>query len=104
MTLRRHLPPAAADVDQRLRGVLDREDWDVGDRERAARLLTEAACDAASAHPHSQMPDAGRVREGYRRHDRDERIAALRETLTVGQIAARTGLSARQVHRILGRE
>ena len=101
-TLRRHLPPAAADVDAAVRRLLDREDWDVGRRERAVRLLVEAACEAMSGHPRSPMPSAARVRSAYALADRDERIAAMRETLTVPQIAERCGLSPRQVQRILG--
>lgn len=47
-------------------------------------------------------PSGARVRPGYALADRDERIAEMRETLTVAQIAERAGLSRRQVQRILG--
>ena len=100
-TLRRHMPPAAADVDEAMRGLLDREGWDVGDRERAVRLLVETACAASSTHPHCSLPDAARARSAYSKSDRDARIAELAETLSVGEIAERTGLSRRQVARIL---
>ena len=102
-TVRRHLSPSAADVDAAVRRLLDREDaWDVGCRERAARLIVEAVCGALECHQRAPMPDAARVRRAYALADRDERIAEMRETLTVLQIAERCGLSQRQVQRILG--
>ena len=102
-TLRRHLPPAAADVDAAVRLLLDREDWDVGgDREEAVRLLVVAVCEGLEGHERAPMPSATRVADAYARADRDERIAEMRETLTVPQIAERCGLSQRQVQRILG--
>ena len=101
-TLRRHLPPAAADVDAAARRLLGREDWDVGDREQAVRLLVAAVCEGLDGHERAPMPSAARVRRAYALADRDERIAEMRETLTVPQIAERCGLSRRQVQRILG--
>lgn len=101
-TLRRHLPPAAADVDAAVRRLLDSEGWDVGDREQAVRLLVVAVCEGLAGHERAPMPSAARAADAYALADRDERIAELRETLTVPQIAERYGLSQRQVQRILG--
>ena len=101
-TLRRHLPAAAADVDAAVRRLLDGEDWDVGDREQGARLLVAAVCEGLAGHYRAPMPSAARARRAYALADRDVRIAELRETLTVRQIAERCGLSQRQVQRILG--
>ena len=100
----RHLPPIAEAVDAALREAIRARDMSLCSGsgfpdERQLRRIVEIACEAISEHNPRVLADAARVRTGYALRDRDAKLRRLR--LPAKTLAARFGLSERQVHRVL---